>query len=149
MNDFDFLSGSWTVNNRRLVERLAGSVVWEEFPSTVECSRQFDGNANVDWNDFPTKQTKGMSLRLYDAARREWSIYWASSLDGVLQPAVVGTFTEGVGTFYGDDTLDGQPIRVRVLWSDVSTDTPRWEQAFSTDGGESWEVNWIMDFSRR
>jgi hypothetical protein len=147
VNDFDFLAGSWNVTNRRLVERLAGSDTWEEFPSTVECLRQFDGNANVDFNDFPTKQVQGMSMRLFDPARQEWSIYWASSLDGLLQPAVVGKFEDGVGTFYGDDTLNGRPIRVRFLWSNMDTATPRWEQAFSVDGGQSWELNWVMEFS--
>jgi hypothetical protein len=149
VKDFDFLAGSWTVLNRRLVERLTGCDTWQEFPSTVECTRQFDGNANVDWNDFPNSQTKGMSVRLYDPARAEWSIYWASDVDGILQPAVVGKFNDGVGTFYGDDTLNGRPIRVRFLWTGTTTDTPRWEQAFSADGGESWEVNWIMEFNRR
>ncbi|WP_127499924.1 hypothetical protein [Actinoplanes solisilvae] len=146
MNDFDFLAGSWNVTNRRLVERLTGSDTWEEFPSTVECLRQFDGAANVDFNDFPTKKIKGMSLRVYDPARQEWSIYWVSDADGVLQPAVVGRFENGVGTFFGDDTLRGQPIRVRFVWSDMDTDTPRWEQAFSADGGENWEINWVMEF---
>jgi hypothetical protein len=30
----------------------------------------------------------------------------------------------------------------------VDTPTPRWEQAFSEDGGETWETNWVMDFAR-
>jgi hypothetical protein len=148
MDDFDFLAGSWNIHNRRLTERLAGKDDWEEFDSTAECLRLFDGAANIDWNTFPTKQSKGMSVRLYDPARREWSIYWASSLDGILQPAVVGGFADGVGSFYGDDEYDGQPIRVRFLWSDTTTSTPRWEQAFSVDAGQTWETNWSMQFSR-
>ena len=24
----------------------------------------------------------------------------------------------------------------------------RWEQAFSADGGATWEVNWVMEFTR-
>jgi hypothetical protein len=148
VNDFDFLAGSWTIHNRRLIERLADRDDWEEFGSTAQCARLFDGAANVDWNDFPTRQAKGLSLRLFDPARQEWSIYWASNLDGILQPAVVGGFRDGVGTFHGDDTFNGRPIRVRFLWSDVATSSPRWEQAFSADGGQTWETNWIMQFSR-
>jgi NIPSNAP len=30
----------------------------------------------------------------------------------------------------------------------VTSATPRWEQAFSVDGGKTWETNWIMDFTR-
>ena len=41
------------------------------------------------------------------------------------------------------------PIRVRFIWSGVTTPTPRWEQAFSDDGGETWETNWVMDFTPR
>ena len=46
----------------------------------------------------------------------------------------------------GDDTFAGRPIRVRFTWSGVTTRTPRWEQAFSADGGETWETNWVMEF---
>jgi hypothetical protein len=42
----------------------------------------------------------------------------------------------------------GRPILVRFTWSRVMTRTPRWEQSFSADGGETWERNWIMDFTR-
>jgi hypothetical protein len=27
-------------------------------------------------------------------------------------------------------------------------DAARWEQAFSDDGGATWETNWTMDFAR-
>ena len=45
-------------------------------------------------------------------------------------------------------TLEGRPIRVRFLWSRITDTSARWEQAFSLDGGGSWETNWIMDFTR-
>ena len=41
-----------------------------------------------------------------------------------------------------------RPILVRFIWSGVTTATPRWEQAFSDDGGRTWETNWVMDFTR-
>lgn len=148
MNDFDSLAGAWNIHNRRLTERLAGGDSWEEFTSASECLPLFDGAANVDWHHFTAKDTKGMSVRLFDPVRKEWSIYWASSVDGILQPPVIGGFTGGLGTFYADDTFDGRPIRVRFLWSDVDTETPRWEQAFSVDDGQTWETNWIMQMTR-
>ena len=37
---------------------------------------------------------------------------------------------------------------MRFTWSGVEGPTPRWEQAFSTDGGSTWETNWVMDFTR-
>jgi hypothetical protein len=30
----------------------------------------------------------------------------------------------------------------------VHSGTPRWEQAFSTNVGVTWETNWIMEFTR-
>jgi hypothetical protein len=53
-----------------------------------------------------------------------------------------------VGTFVADDTLDGRPIRVRFVWSRITARSAQWEQAFSADGGASWEINWVMQFER-
>ena len=91
----------------------------------------------------------GMSFRFYDPYAELWSIYWADSRrPGLLDPPVIGGFSGDSGVFEGDDTFGGRPIRVRFTWSGVTTATPRWEQAFSDDGGETWETNWIMDFTR-
>jgi hypothetical protein len=61
---------------------------------------------------------------------------------------VLGSFDGDTGIFEGEDTFEGRPIRVRFVWSGVDTATPRWEQAFSADGGKTWETNWIMEFTR-
>ncbi|MGH9171695.1 MAG: hypothetical protein ACRD0Z_12620 [Acidimicrobiales bacterium] len=148
MNDFDFLVGEWTVANRRRQKLLQGREEWDDFPSGSTCIRLFDGAANVDWITFPTLRSAGMTLRLFDPVRKEWSLYWASSRDGILQPPVSGSFTDGVGKFYGDDTYDAMPIRVRYVWSEITACSARWEQAFSVDGQQSWETNWVMTFDR-
>ncbi len=36
----------------------------------------------------------------------------------------------------------------RFLWLYIKPNSCRWEQAFSADGGKTWETNWIMDFQR-
>jgi hypothetical protein len=148
MGDFDFLEGTWRVANRRLAARLVGSTEWEEFEGTAVCRRFFDGAGSVDEIAFPTKGFSGASFRLFDPARREWSIYWANSRTGLLEPPVVGRFRDGTGEFYGDDVHDGTPVRVRFFWSGITATSARWEQAFSTDGGETWETNWVMDLAR-
>jgi hypothetical protein len=61
---------------------------------------------------------------------------------------VVGRFEAGVGTFLAQDSHKDIPVTVRFLWLRTDTDTPRWEQAMSTDGGVTWETNWTMDFER-
>ena len=148
-HDFDFWMGSWKVRNRRLRERLAGSTKWDEFEATAVARPLLGGIGNEDVfrTDFAGGFT-GMSFRFFDTAARRWSIYWADSRKGKLEPPVVGGFDGDVGCFEGTDTFDGRPIRVRFLWSRVTTPSPRWEQAFSEDGGKTWETNWVMDMER-
>lgn len=148
--DFDFWLGTWDVHGRRLRERLAGCEEWLELEATSVAWPLLDGLGNVD--EFRTDFDGGfvgMSLRVFDPVTRRWSIYWADSRSpGPLEAPVVGAFEGSVGIFECDDTFDGRPIRVRYTWSRVDTDNPRWEQAFSEDGGETWETNWINDFTR-
>jgi len=150
MNDFDFFIGTWHVANRRLTKRLVGSDDWEEFPGELTCIRVWDGAANFDEITFPTKGYRGLTLRLYDAERDEWSLYWASSRDGLLGlPPVVGQFAEdGTGRFHADELHEGRPVRVRYLWDNITATTARWAQALSLDAGETWETNWVMDYTR-
>ena len=147
--DFDFLAGSWDVANRRLRAPLTGSDEWDEFPATSECRRFFGGAANLDEFSIPARGFHGLTLRLFDPERQEWSLYWASSRDGRLQPPVVGRFTGAVGTFYSHETYDGADITVRFIWSEITQNSARWEQAFSADDGQAWETNWTMIFTRR
>ena len=147
--DFDFFMGSWKVHNRRLRERLAGSDEWDEFDATSVARPILDGMGNED--EFRTDYDGGfigMSFRFFDPNNGIWSIYWADTRRcGVLDPPVFGSFSGDTGVFEGEDTFEGRPIIVRFSWSGVTTKTPRWEQAFSGDGGETWETNWVMDFS--
>lgn len=148
MNDFDFLHGSWDVANRRLTEILVGSGSWEEFPGHAVVRPLFDGSGNIDEITFPTLGHQGATLRLFDQERKEWSIHWADSRTGRLDPPVVGTFAGDRGDFYGEDTHRGRPIRVHFVWQRLTAHSARWEQEFSVDGGHSWELNWVMELSR-
>jgi hypothetical protein len=148
--EFDFLFGRWNIHNRRLREPMTGSDHWEEFAATSVARPLFDGRGNQD--EFHTDHDggmTGMSFRFFDADTGQWSIYWADSRRlGVLDPPVFGSFSGGIGIFEGEDTFAGRPVVVRFTWSRVLSPSPRWEQAFSPDGGETWELNWIMDFAR-
>ena len=150
-SDFDFFFGNWTVRNRYLGERLRGSDQWEEFEATSE-ARPLPGVLGNE-DEFRTEALGGfvgMSFRFFDRDTQLWSIYWADSRrPGVLDPPVFGAFANGSGVFEGTDVLAGKPILVRFTWTEVDTGAPRWEQAFSADGGESWELNWVMEFTRR
>jgi NIPSNAP len=147
--DFDFLAGRWSVHNKRLKERLVGSTEWLEFEATNSARLLSGGIGNedvyrTDWGGGFV----GLTFRFFDPKTRKWSIYWADSRRGTLDPPVVGSFKGDTGVFEGDDTWEGTKVRVRFVWSKANPDAPRWEQAFSTDGGKSWEKNWVMEFSR-
>jgi hypothetical protein len=148
--DFDFWHGTWNVSNRRLKRRLAGSDDWEEFDATATARPLLDGWGNED--EFRADHDGGfvgMSFRFFDPEKRRWSIYWADSRrPGELDPPVHGVFSGDVGLFHGEDVHRGRPVLVRFTWSGVTTETPRWEQAFSDDGGKTWETNWVNTFER-
>jgi hypothetical protein len=147
--DFDFWMGRWHIRNRVLRERLADCDDWDEFDATSVAWPILDGLGNQD--EFRTDHDGGfvgMSFRFFDPDTRKWSIYWADTRRcGVLDPPVFGSFSGDVGLFEGTDTFAGKPILVRFMWTGITTPTPRWEQAFSDDGGETWETNWVMDFT--
>jgi len=146
VTDFDFLIGDWTISNRRLKQRWVGSDDWDTFSSIATCEHRLGGVGNVEQIDCPDRGFSGMSVRLFDLADSRWSIYWASSDVGRLQPPVRGGFEGNVGIFEGLDSDEGSPMFVRFTWTVADADHARWQQAFSRD--EHWETNWIMDFTR-
>jgi hypothetical protein len=152
LHDFDFLFGEWRVHGRRLKERLTGSHDWEEFEGSIVSRKYMDGWANVDDTVFHTPQGiyRGVAPRAYDPKTGQWAIWWIDGRNpfGNVDPPVKGRFVNGVGTFHADDTLRGKPIKVRFTWSHITRTTARWEQAFSPDGGKTWEVNWEQRLER-
>jgi hypothetical protein len=152
LKDFDFLVGEWRVYSRRLKERLAGSHDWEEFDGTIVSRKYMEGWGNVDDTVFNTPQGpyRGIAPRAYDPKTGLWAIWWidARNPHGAVDPPVKGRFVNGIGTFLAEDTLRGKPIKVRFTWSHITPTTARWEQAFSGDGGKTWEVNWTQRLER-
>lgn len=152
LDDFDFFIGHWRTHHRRLKERLAGNHEWVEFGGSSICQKLMGGQGNLDDNvlDLPGSTYRAATLRAFDPSSRQWSIWW---LDGrtpqaSLEPPMRGSFEDGIGTFYADEDFRGQPIRVRFVWSRITPIFCRWEQAFSADGGLTWETNWYTDFTR-
>lgn len=147
--DFDFEYGTWTVQHQRLTDRLVGSTAWEHFEGTTICAPILGGVGNFEQVWMPSTGMVGMALRLFDQDTHEWTIHWSSSATGRLEPPVVGRFVDGVGTFEADEVWEGDPIRVRFVWDEISETTARWTQAFRRSGDLEWEANWIMELSRQ
>jgi hypothetical protein len=150
MHDFDFLVGTWAVTNRRLKQRLKGSREWECFEGQLRARLYMGGQAIVDDNVLraPAATYRAITVRTFDPAKHKWSIWWFDGRKpGDLDPPLVGSFEQGVGTFFAEDSLDGRPIRVRFIWRHAGRHA-LWEQAYSEDDGQTWEVNWIMEMTR-
>jgi hypothetical protein len=150
--DYDFLFGSWTVRNRRLRERLKGCTEWEDFPSICQVRPILGGLGNMD--EFTLEPASGrvlaITVRLYDPASAEWSIYWAASTgSGRFDVPMVGRFDGPGGEFYSQEVFEGRHIFSRFIWTVQGPDACRWEQAYSADGGRSWETNWTMELTRQ
>lgn len=148
---FDFLAGRWEVAHRRLQRRLVGDTAWEEFGGACESRPIVGGLCNIDDNvlEPPAGTYRAATLRVFDPAAGLWSIWWVDGRAPRLGPPVHGRFGGGTGTFLGDDALDdGRPVLVRFTWSEITSRSARWDQAFSADGGATWEHNWTMRFAR-
>ena len=155
--DFDFLCHAWTVRHRKLRTWLAGADDWAEFDGTSTTRAILGGGGNVEDNviEAPGGTYRAAALRCFDATDGVWRIWWLDErFPAEIGPPVVGRFEGGRGVFLTDDTWQGIPIRMRFIWlkddgPKEGDHGPRWEQAFSKDGGATWEVNWIMEFRRQ
>jgi hypothetical protein len=144
-HDFDWDIGTWKIHQRRLLHPLTGSTDWVESQGTDVVRKIWDGaNSGEISADGPAGHLELYTLRLYNTATREWSIYFTNSSSGALSPPAVGKFAKGRGEFYDQETYNGRTILLRFSVSDITADSCRFEQAFSADGGRTWETNFIV-----
>jgi hypothetical protein len=145
-HDFDFYQGNWRLHNKKLKSRLDNCTEWEEFTSTQAMYTILHGIGNIDnfIAEFNGQPFEGMSLRLFNPKTRLWSIYWADSNNGTLDPPVVGSFDGDFGHFFAKDVFKGKKIIVVFRWDIRDKNNPIWSQAFSKDKGKTWEWNWFM-----
>jgi hypothetical protein len=106
------------------------------------------GNIDHFATDVNNAPFEGFTLRLFDTAKRLWSIYWSDSNSGTLDVPQVGYFENNIGYFYAKDIFAARKIIVAFKWDKSDPDHPAWSQAFSADEGKTWEWNWYMYFER-
>jgi hypothetical protein len=152
-HDFDFLIGDWKAHVRRLPDRFNGSNTWDEYDGISNHKKILDSNANFEefevWSSDKKLHIKAQTLRLYNQESHQWSIYLLDVTNGTLQiPPVVGGFQGNRGEFYDQEDYKGRKIIVRYVWLNQSPHAAHMDQAFSADGGKTWEVNWTCDLSR-
>ena len=149
-HDFDFTIGKWKTQITRLQDPLSGSTTWIKMQGTKTERKIWNGRAHLEEieADGPTGHWEGMTLFLYDPQAHQWSQTYASSKDGTLGKPIIGAFNNGRGELFGQDTYKDRTILVRGLWSDITQDSHKFEQAFSEDGGKTWETNFIALLTR-
>jgi hypothetical protein len=149
-HDFDWDLAAWRVHMRRLLHPLTGSTAWVEYEGTDVVRKVWDGRANLGevQLDGPAGHFELLTLRLYNPQSHQWSINISSSATGILGPPAIGEFKNGRGEFYDQESFNGRTILVRLGVSDITADSCRFDQAFSTDGGKTWEVNLIVKETR-
>jgi hypothetical protein len=149
-HDFDFEIGTWKTHLSRRLHPLTGSATWVEYEGTTVVRKIWDGRANlVELKvDGPAGHIEGLSLRLYNPQSHQWSLNFANSNGGAMSQPTIGEFKNGSGEFFDQETLNARAISVRFVISDITPNSCHFEQAFSNDGGKTWEVNWIATDTR-
>ncbi|HKQ15640.1 MAG TPA: hypothetical protein VJT80_19540 [Steroidobacteraceae bacterium] len=149
-HEFDFDLGAWTTHTSRLQRPLTGSTTWAALDGRTIVNAVWGGRANLAEYEAqgPGGHIELLALRLYNPTSRQWSIYFATPGVGTLSIPAVGEFRNGRVDFYDQEPINEKAVLVRFsLWG-ITQDTARSEQAFSADGGKTWEVNWINEYRR-
>jgi hypothetical protein len=149
-HDFDFSIGVWKTHISRRLHPLTGSSTWLVYDGTSAVRKIWDGRGSLGEteDDGPGGHLEALSLRLYDPQAHQWNLTYASGTGGVLSVATSGECKDGRGEFFDTEPFNGRIILVRNVWSGITADSCHFEQAFSEDGGKTWEVNWIATDTR-
>jgi hypothetical protein len=148
---FDFDLGTWKTHSSRLLHPLTGSHDWVEMDGTSVVRKVWGGKANLA--EYDANGTGGhvtlLALRWFNPVMHEWNLDFATPQAGTLGSVPgVGSFKDGRAEFYDYEPIGGRSVLVRFSIWKVTDDTAQSEQAFSEDGGKTWEVNWINHYTR-
>jgi len=149
-HDFDFNFGVWHTHIKRIMDPLSGGTKSMELNGTVTVRKVWDGRAQLEEieADGPNGHWEGLTLFLYNPAAHQWSQNFVGSKDGVLNLPTIGSFKDGRGELYAQDTFNGRSILIRGVWSDIKVDSHRYEESYSADGGKTWAPAFIATLTR-
>ncbi|MGC2656746.1 MAG: hypothetical protein WA324_02140 [Bryobacteraceae bacterium] len=149
-HDFDFELGTWKTHLKVLRHPPKGAPTWVEYEGTSVVHSIWEGRANmVELKvDGPSGHLEAINLHLYNPTAHQWSLNFANATQGTMSVPTVGEFKNGRGEFYDQEAVNGRMILVRNVWSEITANRCHFEQAFSDDGGRTWETNWIADDTR-
>lgn len=149
-HDFDFDFGTWKTHSSRLLHPLSGSTTWADLDGITVVRKVWDGRANLaEYKaDGASNHVELLSLRYYNPNAHQWGLVFATPNVGTLSVPCIGEFRNGRGDFYDQEEFNGKYILVRFSIWKITDDTAQSEQAFSDDGGKTWEVNWVNKYTR-
>lgn len=151
LHDFDFVIGSWKTRIKHVQRAPTGSTAWTEIQGSIEARAVWGGRSNLQEIEIDKPSGPFMELRLclFNTQTHEWYLYWADAGDGILAQPMIGSFKDGTGSFYDQEDINGKTLFVRQTYTDITADSYHWEQAFSGDGGKTWETNWVVTVTRQ
>jgi hypothetical protein len=148
-HDFDWDIGTWKTHQRRLLHPLTGSTTWVDYTGTDVVRKLWDGaNSGIIEADGPAGHLEIYTVRLYNPDSHQWGISFTSPGSGAFSTPVVGEFKNGRGEFYDQEPYKSRMIFVRFSIFDITPTSVHFEQAFSADGGRTWEPNFIVSETR-
>ena len=149
-HDFDFDFGTWKTHSSRLLRPLTESTTWVDMDGATIVKKVWGGRANLaEYKaDGPAGHVELLGLRWFNPTTHEWNLDFATPNVGTLGIPGVGQFKNGHADFYDYELIDGRSVLVRFSIWRITQDTAQSEQAFSDDGGKTWEVNWINKYTR-
>jgi hypothetical protein len=149
-HDFDFNFGVWNTHIRRVLHPLSGKADSIELNGTVTVRKVWDGRAQLEEieADGPNGHWEGLTLFMYNPEARQWSQTFANSKTGVLTTPLIGSFSQGRGELYSQESVDGRSILVRGVWSEIAANSHHFEQSYSDDGGKTWAPAFIATLTR-
>ena len=149
-HEFDFDLGTWKTHSSRLLRPLTGSTSWVELDGVTVVKKVWNGRANLA--EYKASGSSGvvqlLSLRWFNLATHQWNIDFATPNVGTLGIPATGQFNNGRADFYDYEPIQGRGVLVRFSIWPTGADTAQSEQAFSGDGGKTWEVNWTTHYRR-
>ena len=147
---FDFDLGTWHTQSSRLLHPLTGSTTWADLEGQTVVNRVWGGRANLAEyvGDGPAGHVQLLALRWFNPNTHEWNLDFATPNVGTLGEPGVGQCKNGRCEFYDQEEINDRFIWVRFSIWKISDDSAQSEQAFSNDGGKSWETNWINKYTR-
>jgi hypothetical protein len=149
-HDFDFNIGVWHTHIRRVLDPLSGGTHTIELNGTVAVRKVWDGRAQLEEieADGPNGHWEGLTMFLYNPASHQWSQSFIGSKAATLEAPLIGSFKDGRGELFAQDTDDSKAVLVRGVWSEIAPDSHHFQEDYSNDGGKTWAPTFIAELTR-